>query len=269
MAKPRRSRSASAAPRSPATEEKRANMSVFLPTAEKIFAFVYLVMSWVTVKVPNAPEPLACMRRSGITSRSKWASFSRNQTSWSSIGPRGPAVITFWLSGTGAPPAVVSFFLSAMTCSYCLLQCALVADAQDLDMRGDDTPEALHAGRHGKCVEGGAFEVPDQAAADADVVVVWREVGVEAHAVATRTQRADQPEVVEHPQRPVDGVERQCRQSRLNAVQQGLGIRMLEAGCEFAKNLEALVRQLDARLLRGALEPLKPELNLGVLDIAH
>ena len=41
---------------------------------------VYRVMSWVTVKVPKAPEPLACMRRSGMTSRSKWASFSRNQT---------------------------------------------------------------------------------------------------------------------------------------------------------------------------------------------
>jgi hypothetical protein len=46
------SRSASAAPRSPATVEKRANRSVFLPTWEKIFALVYLVMSWVTVKVP-------------------------------------------------------------------------------------------------------------------------------------------------------------------------------------------------------------------------
>ena len=37
-AKPRMSRSASAAPRSPATVEKRANSSVFLPTSEKIFA---------------------------------------------------------------------------------------------------------------------------------------------------------------------------------------------------------------------------------------
>ena len=59
------------------------------------------VMSWVTVKVPKAPDPLACMRRSGITSRSKWASFSRYQTSWSRTGPRGPAVMVFWLSTTG------------------------------------------------------------------------------------------------------------------------------------------------------------------------
>jgi hypothetical protein len=27
------------------------------------------------------------------------------------MGPRGPAVTAFWLSGTGAPAAVVSFFL--------------------------------------------------------------------------------------------------------------------------------------------------------------
>ena len=39
-AKPRMSRSASAAPRSPATVEKRTNRSVFLPTSEKTFAFV-------------------------------------------------------------------------------------------------------------------------------------------------------------------------------------------------------------------------------------
>ena len=51
------SRSASAAPRSPATVEKRANISVFA-NFRKIFARVYSVMSLVTVKVPNAPEPL-------------------------------------------------------------------------------------------------------------------------------------------------------------------------------------------------------------------
>ncbi len=74
-------------------------------------------MSLVTVNVPNAPDPLACMRRSGMTSRSKFASFSRYQTSCSSIGPRGPAVIEFWLSGTGAPTLVVSF-LSAMAIAF-------------------------------------------------------------------------------------------------------------------------------------------------------
>ena len=39
--------------------------------------------------------------------------FSRYQTSCNSWGPRGPAVITFWLSGTGAPAFVVSFFFSS------------------------------------------------------------------------------------------------------------------------------------------------------------
>src|SRR5947208_14548459 len=64
-------------------------------------------MSCVTVKVPCAPAPLACMRRSGMTSRSKCASFSINQRSCSSAGPRGPAVRMFRLSVTGVPVACV------------------------------------------------------------------------------------------------------------------------------------------------------------------
>ena len=58
----------------------------------KMAARVYFVMSCVTVNVPYAPEPLACIRLSGITSRSKCASFSRNQGSCIMIGPRCPAV---------------------------------------------------------------------------------------------------------------------------------------------------------------------------------
>ena len=65
------SRSASAAPRSPATVEKRTNSSVSLPTSEKMAALVYLVISLVTVNFPKAPEPFACIRLSGITSLSK------------------------------------------------------------------------------------------------------------------------------------------------------------------------------------------------------
>jgi hypothetical protein len=79
-------------PRSPATVEKRANIGVCLPISEENLALVYRVVSCVTVKVPWAPEPLACMRRSGITSRAKWASFSISHTSYNSAGPRGPAV---------------------------------------------------------------------------------------------------------------------------------------------------------------------------------
>ncbi len=100
------SRSASAAPRSPATVEKRANISVCLPISENILALVYLVISCVTVKVPKAPDPLACIRRSGITSRLKSASFSSNQTSCSILGPRSPAVIVLSLLKTGAPAFV-------------------------------------------------------------------------------------------------------------------------------------------------------------------
>src|ERR1700730_3649907 len=53
------------------------------------------------------PQPLACILRSGMTSRSKCASFSISQMSWSRAGPRRPAVKIFVLSGTGAPVALV------------------------------------------------------------------------------------------------------------------------------------------------------------------
>src|SRR2546428_11125354 len=71
-------------------------------------------MSCVTVKVPCAPQPFACMRRSGITSRSKCASFSISQMSCSSAGPRGPAVMMLVLSATGAPVALVKRFVVDM-----------------------------------------------------------------------------------------------------------------------------------------------------------
>jgi hypothetical protein len=104
------SRSASAAPRSPATEENRMKTGVSLPILLKSFARLYRVMSCVTVKVPYAPQPFACIRRSGITSRSKCAIFSISQMSCSSAGPRGPDVRMFVLSATGAPVAFVNLF---------------------------------------------------------------------------------------------------------------------------------------------------------------
>src|ERR1700752_1846875 len=56
-----------------------------------------------------------------ITSRWKCASFSISQTSCSSAGPRGPAVMMFTLSVTGAPDACVKngrFVLSSITVSF-------------------------------------------------------------------------------------------------------------------------------------------------------
>src|SRR5437764_3093247 len=93
---------------------ERANMGVCLPISEKIFAFVKRVMSYITVKVPWAPQPFACIRRSGITSRSKCASFSISQISCNSAGPRGPAVMMLVLSATGAPLALVKRFVVDM-----------------------------------------------------------------------------------------------------------------------------------------------------------
>src|SRR3984885_10256259 len=116
------SRSASAAPLSPATVEKRANIGVFFPILEKIFALVNRVTSCVTVKVPKAPQPLACIRRSGITSRSKCASFSISQISCSSAGPRRPAVMMLVLSATGAPVALVNLVADMLGSPICVIR---------------------------------------------------------------------------------------------------------------------------------------------------
>src|SRR5258706_6990487 len=78
-------------------------------------------MSCVTVKVPWAPQPLACMRRSGIPSRSKGAIFSISHMSCSSAGPRRPAVMMLVLSATGDPVAFVNRFSVAMISSSVVL----------------------------------------------------------------------------------------------------------------------------------------------------
>src|SRR5258705_6001349 len=75
-------------------------------------------MSCVTVNVPWAPQPLACMRRSGITSRSKCANFSISQISCSNAGPRRPAVMMLVLSATGAPVALVNRVVFDMVGSW-------------------------------------------------------------------------------------------------------------------------------------------------------
>ena len=65
-AKPRMSRSASAAPRSPATVEKRIKIFVFLPISEKTYRFRVLgdVMSHGEF-AKELPDPFACMRPRG------------------------------------------------------------------------------------------------------------------------------------------------------------------------------------------------------------
>ncbi len=64
----------------------------------------------------HAPAPLACTTRSGMRSRSKWASLSISATSESTMGPRGPAVMLSRLLSTGAPQPVVSVSRFRIAC---------------------------------------------------------------------------------------------------------------------------------------------------------
>src|SRR5690625_2893522 len=251
-AKPRMSRSASAAPRSPATVENRANISVCLPIWEKILAREYWVMSLVTVKVPQAPEPLACIRRSGMTSRSKWANFSKNHTSWSSIGPRGPAVTALSLSQTGAPAAVVTGRVLSWVIPYLLRresggsvnrgmvvssghcglapsvagagQLALGAGAPVDDLGGLDREAVIIAGVQAWGLTDGTRHVADGATPPAHhVVVVVAAVEFEPARGAVRLDAAQDSSVGQSVQHVIDGLGRDGAQTVAHRLPDGFG----------------------------------------------
>ena len=147
------------------------------------------------------------------------------------------------------------------------LFCAEVADASDLEVGADDPAEVIHRVRELQRVEFVAFEVPYEAAARTDVVVVLLDVGVETHAVLPRSQRGQQAEIGEQPQRSVDGVERHGRRACLHRSVHGLGARVLEARCDGLKDLEALVGQLDPCLPGSALEPLEAPFDFFAFNL--
>jgi len=97
----------SGAPFSPATTENLVKTGVIFPIDSNTFAFVYFETSWVTLKKPCAPLPLAWTTLYGILSLSKWASLSIKWKSDITTGPYSPAVTEFWLSSTGCPVEVV------------------------------------------------------------------------------------------------------------------------------------------------------------------
>ena len=93
--------------------EKRASISVFTPGLEEGCLGVPALTSSVVSKTPNAPEPLACGRRSGTFSRLKWASVSIRCTSCSSSGPFGPTERLLRSLALGAPLTVREPLVSA------------------------------------------------------------------------------------------------------------------------------------------------------------
>ena len=143
---------------------------------------------------------------------------------------------------------------------------AAAADAPHLDLRLDDAPERPHGVRDAQRVEFGALEIPCQAAADADVVMVVRQVRVEADALPPRPERGDEAQVVEHPERAVDRVDRQRRHPLADRAEHGLGVGVLQARGDLPEDFEALVRELDARGPDGRLEAVEPPVNGESID---
>jgi hypothetical protein len=132
------------------------------------------------------------------------------------------------------------------------------ADTSHLNLGADDGAECPDGSRDADLVEFRAVEVTHQATALANVVVVGLQVGIKAHALPSRGEGDHEAEVVQEPQRAVDGIERHRGHCRSDGLEERLGIRVLQAGGNFAEDLEALVRELDARLAGTRLEGLKP-----------
>jgi hypothetical protein len=66
-------------------------------------------------------------------------------------------------------------------------------------------------------------------------MVVVPEVGVEANTLPAWTEGGDQPETIEEPQRPIHGVERNGRDPRPDAPEDGFRIGMLRASGNLAE----------------------------------
>jgi hypothetical protein len=154
-AKPRTSRTVSAAPRSPAVVLNLHRTGVFLPTPLRNFAHVYFEISLVTSNSPHAPEalawttlhPLSSMPlrrvkrfqpyRSGIRSRLKCASVSRRTVSPSVVMPPPPIVGSVTLtegSGIGWPGKILDKKIQDSAKSRTFSRCELWFGHYKLDI---------------------------------------------------------------------------------------------------------------------------------------
>jgi bacterioferritin len=91
------------------------------------------------------------------------------------------------------------------------------------------------------------------------------EVGIEADALAPRTERGDQAQVVQEPQGSVNRVERDGGQSALHRPEDCVHSRVVYPGGDLAEDLQPLVGELDAGAAKRAPELLKAALDLGAV----
>ena len=83
----------------------------------------------------------------------------------------------------------------------------VLAEARELDAKSEDGAECPELGREREVIQFGRGEVADDAAADTDVVVMGRGVGIEVDGVAELPVRGDEVEIVKEPQGPTNSVE--------------------------------------------------------------
>ena len=98
--------------------------------------------------------------------------------------------------------------------------------------------------------------------------MVTVDVDVESNALALGTERGDETEIPKHPQRAIDGIERDRGHAPLHGTEDRLGRRMLLGSGELAKNLETLMGHFDAGItddFREVIETLLTTAGVGFL----
>jgi len=84
-----------------------------------------------------------------------------------------------------------------------------------------------------------------------------RGVGIEVDGVAESPIGGDEVEIVEEPQGSTNSVEGDGRQTAVDGVVDGFGIRMIGAGGNFPKDFEALLGEFEASFASPGFEGLE------------
>jgi hypothetical protein len=97
----------------------------------------------------------------------------------------------------------------------------------------------------------------------ADKVVVPFPVGIEPRAAADRIHAADQSDLLQRSERPIDGIVGDGRHFLADPLENSVGIGMLSGLRHLAEDLHALMRHAQAGSMAGIPESFEPALDFN------
>jgi len=127
----------------------------------------------------------------------------------------------------------------------------------------------MYSLRDAQSIQVGTLEIADEATAHADEVMMLVDIGVKAQPIAQRPKRCNQTQVVQHPQGSIDRVDRHSGHALLHCAKDGISAGVFLRGSELSKDLQTLMRQLDARVSGNRLEVIQPLRNLAFWCFRH